>query len=64
MEQNPHTAAEGYDADLTVRNIVCHLNFLLTDEQKVKINWHPAQSVSLAVMRLIEAPRQPVTSIP
>lgn len=50
---NSHIDAEGGDAMLAIRNIVCHLNMLLTDEQKAAINWHPQQSVSLAVMRVI-----------
>lgn len=48
----PHIEAAG-SADAAVLNIVTHLNILLTDEQKAKINWHPEQSVSLAVMRII-----------
>lgn len=41
-------------AENCVRNIVGHLDYLLTDEQKARINWHPEQSVSLAVMRVID----------
>lgn len=40
-------------AEHCVRNIVCHLNMLLTDEEKEAINWHPEQSASLAVMRVL-----------
>lgn len=47
-----HVAAEGGSYKLAIRNIVCHLDVLLTDAQKAAINWHPEQSVSLAVMRL------------
>jgi hypothetical protein len=38
---------------LALSNIICHLNTLLTDEQKAAINWHSEQSVSLAVMRVL-----------
>lgn len=48
-----HVAVEGGSYRLAIRNIVCHLD-LMTDEQKAAINWHPGQSVSLAVMRLID----------
>jgi hypothetical protein len=41
-------------AENCVRNIVCHLNVLLTDEMKEEINWHDQQSVSLAVMRALD----------
>lgn len=47
-----HVSAEGGSWRLAIQNIVCHLD-LMTDEQKAAINWHPGQSVSLAVMRLI-----------
>lgn len=47
-----HVDAEGGSFKLAIRNIVCHLD-MMTDEQKAAINWHPEQSVSLAVMRLI-----------
>ncbi len=47
-----HVKAEGGSYQLAIRNIVCHLD-LMTDEQKAAINWHPEQSVSVAVLRLI-----------
>lgn len=50
---NPHLRLEGGDADLAISNIVHHLDYLLTDQQKAQINWHDEQSVALAVMRII-----------
>lgn len=47
-----HVKADGGSYKLAIQNIVCHLD-LMTDEQKAAVNWHPEQSVSLAVMRLI-----------
>lgn len=40
-------------AERAVQNIITHIEVLLTDEQKAEINWHPDQSVSLAIMRII-----------
>jgi len=48
-----HIETEDGDTLLALSNIICHLNTLLTDEQKIAINWHPEQSVSLAIMRII-----------
>jgi hypothetical protein len=40
-------------AENCVRNIVCHLDVLLTEKQKQEINWHDQQSASKAVMRVL-----------
>lgn len=49
-----HVEAEGRSRDLCVRNIITHLDAALTDAQKDEINWHPDQSVSVAVLRIID----------
>lgn len=36
-----------------IKNIETHIDVLLSDEDKEAINWHPRQSVQLAVMRII-----------
>lgn len=54
MNREHHIAVEGYDANLAISNIICHLDTLLTDDEKASINWHPHQSVSLAIMRIID----------
>jgi hypothetical protein len=49
-----HWAAAG-SPEKCVANIVTHLNALLSDDEKAKLNWHDRQSVDLVVMRLIAA---------
>lgn len=51
--QRHYVAAGG--PEQCVRNIVTHLETLLSDEQKAAINWHDTQSADLAVMRIISA---------
>lgn len=40
-------------AEDAIRNIVCHIDVLLSDDQKAAINWHDRQNAALAVMRII-----------
>lgn len=44
--------AEG-DPVLALRNILCHIEFMLTADEKEVINWHDEQSAGIAVLRII-----------
>lgn len=46
-------AADG-GAENAIKNIVCHLDYFLTENQKAAINWHPEQNAALAVMRVLD----------
>jgi hypothetical protein len=52
-EVRAHVEADGGTYECVV-NIMTHLNVLLTEEQRMALNWHPTQSISLVVMRMID----------